>query len=180
MECREAIELMEQCFDEGEENSPTLNTHLAECAECRVKADEIKSIGQVLYAMPFEAPRGIEDRVMTALMQEHGHRKREVALSVFTICALTTAIALNLVLPLRQIEDRFLGYIQTWIPETPWLGSGRSYREQFEMVWSNGFGYIERIEWLSASTMWSTLAATVILAVILNGICVVQLRHSSR
>ena len=180
MDCRNAIAMLERRFDEGAGSTPELDRHLAGCAVCRAKADELKSLGRMLYALPFEAPEGIEDRVKAVIIQQRSRQNRPVVIGVVAACTLIGASALNWSFPLRDFQEKAWDYALAWIPNTEWLGSGRSYREQFEMAWSKGQGMIEGVEWFSASMIWSALASAVVLLVVLNGVCTAQLRQTGR
>lgn len=180
MDCTNAIAMLERRFDEGGGGIPDLDRHLAGCAACRAKADELESLGRMLYALPFEAPEGIEDRIKAVIIQERSRRNRPMVIGVLASCALLGASALNWLLPLREFEEKVRDYVLGWIPNTEWLGSGRSYREQIETAWSNGQGMIEGVEWFSASVIWSALATAVVLLVVLNGLCTAQLRQTGR
>ncbi len=180
MDCRDAIAALERSFDEGAGRTPGLDRHLAGCAVCRAKADELESLGRMLYALPFEAPEGIEDRVKAAIIQERSWRNRPAVIGVVAACALIGTSALNWLLPLREFEEKAWDYVLGWIPKTEWLGSGRSYREQLEMAWSKGQGMLEGVEWFSAPVIWSALATAVVLLVVLNGVCTAQLRQTGR
>lgn len=180
MDCQNATAMLERRFDDGTEGPPELDRHLSGCSACRARAYELESMEHMLYDLPFEAPEGIEDRVMAAIVQERSRRNRPTVIGAMIACALISASALNQLLPMRKIEEKVWNSVRTWIPDTEWLGSGRSYREQFEMSWSKGESMLEGVEWFSASVIWSALAATVLLLVVLNGICATQLRHAGR
>ncbi len=180
MDCQNAIAALERAFDEGAGRAPKLDRHLTGCASCRAKADELESLGRMLHALPFEAPVGIEDRVKAVIAQEHSWRTRPAAVGLVAACALAGTGALNWLLPLREFEEKAWNHALGWIPDTEWLGSGRSYREQFEMAWSNGQGLIESVAWFSAPVIWSALAAAVVALVLLNGVCTAQLRQTGR
>ena len=180
MDCKNAIALLEEFFDDGVERTPELDAHLLECEVCRAKADELESMEGMLYDLPFEAPQGIEERVMAAIDHERSRRNRPTVIGAMVACALICAGALNQQLPVQEIEERMWKFVRAWIPDTEWLGTGRSYREQFETAWSNGWGMFEGVEWFSTSIVWSALAAMVVLLVVLNGLCTTQLRHAGR
>ncbi len=180
MDCQNAIAMLERRFDEGAGGTPELDRHLAECTVCRAKADELESLGRMLYALPFEAPEGIEDRVKAVIIQERSRRNRPIVIGILAACTLISASALNWLLPLREFEEKAWDYVSAWIPNTEWLGSGRSYREQIEMAWSRGQGMFEGVELFSASVIWSALATAVVLLVVLNGLCTAQLRQTGR
>ena len=180
MNCQNAIVILERRFDESAESTPELDRHLAECEVCRAKADELESLGRMLYTLPFEAPEGIEDRVKAVIIQEGLRRNRPAVIGILAACTLIGVSAMNWFLPLREIEKKAWDYVLAWIPNTEWLGSGLSYREQIEMAWSKGQGLIDRVEWFSASVIWSALATAVVLLVALNGICTAKLRYTGR
>lgn len=180
MDCRIAIAMLERRFDEGGGGRPELDRHLAGCALCRAKADELESLGRMLYALPFEAPAGIEDRVKAVIIQERSRRNPPAVIGVVAACALIGASGLNRLFPLREFEEKVWDYVLAWIPNTEWLGSGRSYREQFEMAWSKGQGIIEGVGWFSAPVIWSALATAVVLLLVLNGVYTAQLRQTGR
>jgi hypothetical protein len=180
MDCRDAAEKLEQCFDAGSEYPSELDAHLDGCAVCRAKLEELHSIERMLHALPFEAPGGIEDRIMTALMQEHGRRNRPVVIAVLAACTLLGTGAMNWLLPVRALQDRAWRYMASWIPDTEWLGARRPLRDQVDWLWTSGSNIFGRIEWFSQTAMWSALATAIVLSVVLNGICVARLRHSGR
>ena len=176
MDCRDATAMLDELFDAGAERGQVLDAHLDGCAACRSKADELKLMGELLHGLPFAAPEGIEDRVMAAIDRERSRRNRPSVIGAMIACALISAGALNRLLPVPEIEARLWKFVRAWIPDTEWLGTGLSYREQFEAAWSNGRSLIEGVEWFSTSMGWSTLAATVVLLAVLNGICANSLR----
>ncbi len=180
MDCTEANVVLERCFDEGADYPSELDTHLGGCAACRAKLEDLYSIERMLHALPFEAPGGIEDRIMTALMQEHGRRNRPAVMALLAACVLAGTTAMNWLLPMRELEDRAWRYMESWIPDTEWLGTGRPLRDQFEWLWASGSDMVGRIEWFSQTAMWSALATAIVLSVVLNGICVARLRHFGR
>jgi predicted anti-sigma-YlaC factor YlaD len=180
MDCRDAISLLRQRFDEGIDSAPEVEQHLMGCASCREKADELDSMNTLLYALPFEAPGGIEDRVLSALMQEHSRRNNPMVIFALAACTLASTLIINWLVPVQSIEQKLLSYLNSWIPNTEWLGTGRSYRDQFEQFWSNAVGFVGGMDWLSVSVMWSALATSVVLLVLLNGICAARLNHTGR
>lgn len=180
MDCPTALHMLEQHFDENSTFDPELEQHLLGCTECCAKAKELESLEILLGDLPFDAPDGIEDRVMTAITQEHSQRNRPALVGVVSVFVFLCLSALNWWLPIQELYAKGWNHVRTWLPDTEWLGSGRSYREQFEQSWSKVLGMNEGVEWLSSSVIWSTLISAVVLFMILNGICAVQLRHTSR
>lgn len=180
MDCQRAIAMLEQRFDEGAQNTPELIRHLDECEVCRAKAAELESLGDMLHAMPFVAPEGIEDRVKAVIRQERSRRSSPALVGLVVACTFMSASALNWLLPTGGLEQKLRDYMLAWIPDTEWVGSGRPYRAQFEMAWMNGQGIFDRVEWFSTSVIWSALATAVVLLVALNGVCRAQLRHTGR
>ena len=180
MDCQSALHMLEQHFDENSTFSPELEQHLLGCAECRVKAKDLERLEILLGDLPFDAPNDIEDRVMSAITKELSQRNRPALVGVISVFVFLCVSALNWLLPMQELYTKGWNHVRTWIPDTEWLGSGRSYREQFEMSWSKGLSMIEGVEWFSSSVVWSTLITAVVLFMILNGICAVQLRHISR
>jgi hypothetical protein len=180
MDCRNAIVALERCFDEGAAVTPELKEHLGGCAACSAKANELESLERMLHALPIEAPEGIESRVKLAIIQDHSQRNRPIIMGVLSACALLCAGMVNWLLPPLEYEEKAWNYLRAWIPDTPWLGSGRSYREQFEIVWSSGLDLIAQLGWFPASVLWSALATTLVLLVILNGVCTARVRQAER
>jgi hypothetical protein len=180
MDCQEAKSKLEQCFDDGIALDSELEGHVSGCADCKALADDLAAMDSVLQAMPFEAPDGIEDRVMSALVNEHAKRNRPMVIGAMAAVTLLSTMAINWLIPVREIEQTFLRYVQSWVPNTEWMGAGLSFRDQFETIQSSLVGWFNGIELLSASMMWSALVASIVLLVVMNGICVARLRHTSR
>ncbi len=180
MDCKDATALLEQGFDEGVQNSPELIRHLDECQACHAKAQKLNAMREILHALPFEAPEGIEDRVKAVIHRERLGRSSPAFIGLVVVSVFVTASALNWFLPLRELETKVLEYLLAWIPSTEWVGSGRSYREQFEMTWMNGAGMIDSLEWFSTSMLSSALVAAILLMVSLNAMCITQLRGAGR
>jgi len=180
MNCREAISEIRRCFDDDVKHSPEIEGHLAECENCRSEADELSSMDGLLHSLPFDAPAGMEDKVVSALMHEHSRRNNPAILLAFAVCVVISTIAIDWFAPLEAAEQRFLDYANRWVPDVEALGSGQSYRAQFEGLWSSASSLVSRIEWVSTTMMWSALLSSVVLLVIVNGVGVARLRHTSR
>jgi len=180
MDCQNAIITLERCFDEGTAATPELKEHLSGCAACSAKAHELESLQRMLYALPIEAPEGIENRVKAAIAQDNSQRNRLMVMEALAACALLCAAALNWLLPLQDYKENTWNYVCACISDTEWLGSGRSYREQCEVIWASGLDMFERVEWFPASVLWSTLTTALVLLVVLNGVCAAQLRQAGQ
>ena len=171
--------MLEQCFDENTEATPELELHLSTCASCCAKAADLRSLENMLSDLPFEAPEGIEDRVLTAITQEKVRQNRPVLISLLSACILLSATIANWLLPTRTIQTKTWNYLQAWIPNTDWLGSGRPYSEQFTAAWEKAQSLLTNVEWFSSSLIWTSLIATVLLLMVLDGLCALQMRHTN-
>lgn len=177
MDCKSAREALEISFDEGRDRAPEIESHLAECASCRRVSDELGSMEHMLASLPFEAPEGIEDRVLEAVLREESRHNRPAVIGAMTACALVSASALNYFVPTRKVEEVVWSRVEAWLPETQWLGAGRPYQEQLQEFWASMMDAVGQAAWLSPMLVWGTLGATVALLVVLNGICAVQIRQ---
>ena len=171
--------MLERCFDESAEATPELELHLNECASCCAKADELMSLESMLCELPFDAPEGIEERIMTSIAQEKAQKYRPILIGLMSTCCVLAVSILNWLFPTQAIQTKAWNYLKAWVPDTDWLGAGRSYREQLALVWEQGQEILGGVEWLSSSVLWGSLIATLVLLMVLNGLCAVQMRQTN-
>ena len=177
MDCKNAREALEISFDEGRVLAPEMESHLSKCASCRRLSEELGSMEDMLASLPFEAPEGIEDRVLEAVLREQSRHNRPGVIGAMAACALISASALNFIVPAGKVEEVVWNRVGAWLPETQWLGTGQSYQVQLQELWASMTEAAGQASWLSPMLVWSTLGATVALLFVLNGICAVQVRQ---
>ena len=180
MNCESAQTMLERCFDDHLDASPELKQHLETCAGCRAMADEFSALDRMLGDLPLDAPEGIEDRVLLALHADDARRNRPVLIGLVSACVLFSVGLLNWLLPIDALQAKASQQLHAWVPEMEWMESGQPFMEQVDATWAQAQGLYQSAEWVSSPMIWSSLIAAVLVLLMVNGICAVQYRHTSR
>ena len=180
MDCSNAIELIEQCFDNRLEPTSNVEKHLEGCSACMEKYNQLAQLDLMMSDLPIDIPIGIEERIVEAIEQEQQSQKQPVQLIAMVASALIGLSLLAWLIPVKTIQVKLLSYVEQWLPDTQWLEANMSYQEQLEVMMAKTAQWMSEIEWVSSAMIWGALASTVLLLMILNGLCAAQMRHTSQ